>query len=101
MATGRTGTLLPGRPFHAPIDTIYRAIYGAAMLSLTRHGWREMLVGTVVLGLIAAGLWWVRPPLAWLVLPAVLFLFAFFRDPHRVGPAEQHAVVSPADGGRV
>ena len=68
------------------------------MLPLTRHGFREMLVGTLVLALVAFGLemaWW---PLALLVVPVIIWLFAFFRDPNRPIPIEQHVMVSPADG---
>jgi phosphatidylserine decarboxylase len=68
------------------------------MVPLTRHGWRELLIGTVVLAVIAVALgiiWW---PLALVVAPVLVFLFAFFRDPHRPVPTEQAAVVSPADG---
>src|SRR5205823_3443668 len=32
------------------------------------------------------------------VLPVLIWLFAFFRDPNRAVPAEQHVMVSPADG---
>jgi phosphatidylserine decarboxylase len=69
------------------------------MLRVTRHGFREMLIGTVafavgatVLGFV--GWWWV----AALMVPVLVWLFAFFRDPERVVPDEQHAMVSPADG---
>jgi phosphatidylserine decarboxylase len=68
------------------------------MIRLTRHGWREMLVGTFLLVAIAVGLggiWW---PLALLALPFLAFLFAFFRDPERPLPADPRAMVSPADG---
>jgi phosphatidylserine decarboxylase len=68
------------------------------MLPLTRHGWREMLIGTILLLAIAAGLGWLWRPLALLVLPFLIFLFAFFRDPRRPVPADNAAVVSPADG---
>ena len=69
------------------------------MFRFTRHGFREMLIGTVALALVAvvlgvAGWWW----WALLLLPVLIWLFAFFRDPERVVPAEQHAMVSPADG---
>ena len=37
-------------------------------------------------------------PLALIVLPVLIWLFAFFRDPERPIPVEQHAMVSPADG---
>src|SRR5215218_7432575 len=69
------------------------------MFRVTRHGFREMLIGTVafavgatVLGFV--GWWWV----AALMVPVLVWLFAFFRDPERVVPDEQHAMVSPADG---
>lgn len=68
------------------------------MVPLTRHGFREMLIGSVVLAAIAAVLglaWW---PLALIVVPVLIWLFAFFRDPERQIPSEQHIMVSPADG---
>jgi phosphatidylserine decarboxylase len=68
------------------------------MLPFTRHGVRELLIGSVVLLLLGAGLGSITHLLALIVLPALIFLFAFFRDPSRPLPAEQHAVVSPADG---
>ena len=68
------------------------------MVPLTRHGWRELLIGSVVLALLGVGLGFVKPVLGLLILPALIFLFAFFRDPERPIPTEQHAVVSPADG---
>src|SRR5215470_4402226 len=68
------------------------------MLRFTRHGFREMLIGTVVLLMIGAALGWVLWPLALVVLPILIWLFAFFRDPERPIPREQHAMVSPADG---
>ena len=68
------------------------------MVPLTRHGFKEMLIGSVVLAAVAVGLgyaWW---PLALIVIPVLVWLFAFFRDPERQIPAEQHIMVSPADG---
>jgi phosphatidylserine decarboxylase len=67
-------------------------------MRFTRHGFWEMLIGTVVLLITAAvlGLFW--PLLAVLVLPVLIWLFAFFRDPERALPVEQHTLVSPADG---
>src|SRR5205823_12153523 len=41
--------------------------------------------------------WW-HWPLSLIVLPVLIWLFAFFRDPQRAVPAEQSAMVSPADG---
>ena len=69
------------------------------MMPLTRHGFREMLIGSLVLVAVAVGLGW---SLAWsvslIVLPVLIWLFSFFRDPERSIPAEQHVMVSPADG---
>src|SRR3954465_15006826 len=69
------------------------------MLRVTRHGFREMLIGSVALVLTAFILgyfawWW----LALLMVPVLVWLFAFFRDPERVVPDEQHAMVTPAAG---
>src|SRR5262245_43808899 len=68
------------------------------MFRFTRHGFREMLIGTLVLIVIAIGLGWAWWPLALITLPLLLWLFAFFRDPERIVPADQHVMVSPADG---
>ena len=68
------------------------------MLRFTRHGFREMLIGTIVLLIVAAGLGIAFWPLALIVLPVLVWLFAFFRDPERPIPVEQHSMVSPADG---
>jgi len=57
-----------------------------------------MLIGSLVLAITAAGLRLFFWPLALIVIPVFLWLFAFFRDPHRTVPVEQHAMVSPADG---
>ncbi|MGD1277396.1 MAG: phosphatidylserine decarboxylase [Tepidisphaeraceae bacterium] len=68
------------------------------MFRLTRHGWREMLIGSVILAVIALGLGLWKPPLALVVLPIFLWLFAFFRDPDRALPQDPRAIVAPADG---
>src|SRR5688572_5570060 len=69
------------------------------MLPLTRHGFREMLIGAVVLAAVGVVLGYALWPwLALIIVPVLVFLFAFFRDPERVVPAEQHVMVSPADG---
>src|SRR5690606_15615184 len=65
-------------------------------------GFWELLIGTLALLLFAAGTgylvaWWV----ALIVLPVLLFLWAFFRDPERAipeHPAGRQTMVSPADG---
>jgi len=68
------------------------------MIPLTRHGWREMAVGTLILAAAAWGLWLLYAPLALLILPVWLWLIAFFRDPTRILPADPNAILSPADG---
>jgi phosphatidylserine decarboxylase len=69
------------------------------MLPLTRHGTREMVIGTIVLLVIGFLLGrFVHPYLSLLVLPVLIWLFAFFRDPERPITTEPHLMVSPADG---
>src|SRR5689334_16593993 len=69
------------------------------MVPLTRHGFREMLIGSLVLVALAVGLGYsLAWPVSLIVLPVLIWLFAFFRDPHRAIPSEQHVMVSPADG---
>src|SRR2546423_7468338 len=68
------------------------------MLRFTRHGFREMLIGSFVLAAVAVALGWAWWPLAIIVVPLLIWLLAFFRDPERVIPIEQHVMVSPADG---
>lgn len=68
------------------------------MVPLTRHGFREMLIGSAALVIVAIALGWAWWPLALLVVPVLIWLFAFFRDPERDIPGEQHVMVSPADG---
>src|SRR5436190_14616220 len=69
------------------------------MVPLTRHGFREMLIGSLVLVAMAVALGWsLAWPVSLIVLPVLIWLFAFFRDPNREIPAEQHVMVSPADG---
>ena len=68
------------------------------MLPLTRHGLREMLIGTAVLALVTFGLGYVWWPLALVTVPVLVWLFAFFRDPERLVPTDEDIMVSPADG---
>jgi phosphatidylserine decarboxylase len=79
------------------------------MLPLSRHGIREMVVGSIVLALLAWGLSVIMhklglgPTLAYflplvLILPVWVWLFAFFRDPERPVPTDANIMVSPADG---
>lgn len=68
------------------------------MVPLTRHGWREMLLGSVVLVVVGALLsLWIHP-LGIVVIPVWIWLFAFFRDPEREITTNDAAIVSPADG---
>ncbi len=69
------------------------------MIPLSRHGWRELLIGSIVLigTSVVLGLYiWI--PLSLITVPVLIWLFAFFRDPHRTIPTDQHVMVSPADG---
>src|ERR1700722_19698110 len=68
------------------------------MLRVTRHGWREMLIGTVVLSATAVALGLKFWPLAIPLVAVLIWLFAFFRDPERIIPVDEHLMVSPADG---
>jgi len=68
------------------------------MLPITRHGVREIVIGSIILAGIAAGLGYVHWSLTLLVVPLWIWLLAFFRDPERVLPTLQHAMVCPADG---
>ena len=67
-------------------------------MPIAREGWRELLIGTVVLGGLAVlvGLW-ARP----LAIPFVLlwmWVVWFFRDPRRVRDYAPGDLCAPADG---
>lgn len=67
-------------------------------MAIAREGAREIVLGTLLLAAVAAGVAWLWWPLA--IAPAALWvwLILFFRDPRRVrayGPGE---LCSPADG---
>ncbi|MGA3065211.1 MAG: phosphatidylserine decarboxylase family protein [Tepidisphaeraceae bacterium] len=68
------------------------------MLPLTRHGLREILIGTLLLAVLSLALAWLSRPLALLPLPIFIWLLAFFRDPNRPIPKDPGVYVSPADG---
>jgi len=70
------------------------------MLRLTSHGKWEMIIGTSVLVAIgwAIAYFTSLPWLSLLVLPLIVWLFAFFRDPDRTISSEPDIMVSPADG---
>lgn len=67
-------------------------------MRLSRHGTWEIILGTLLLAAMAAGLGWVWWPLALLPVPVWLWLLAFFRDPERTVPGDAASFVSPADG---
>lgn len=62
---------------------------------IAREGWPFIAVSVIAAALAhwLAGPWWALP--LWLV---VAFMVQFFRDPPRVVPRQQKAVLSPADG---
>jgi phosphatidylserine decarboxylase len=68
------------------------------MVPLTRHGAREMLIGTLVLVAVASVVGHFLPWLSLLFIPILIWLFAFFRDPVRLIPTDESIMVSPADG---
>lgn len=57
-----------------------------------------MLIGTLLLAVVGFFLGLVYHPLAIIVLPFLIWLFAFFRNPNRKIPADPNLMVSPADG---
>jgi phosphatidylserine decarboxylase len=67
-------------------------------MRFTRHGTWEMVIGTIVLVAIGIGLSYIWRPLGLIVLPVIVWLFAFFRDPQRPITDDCKAMVSPADG---
>lgn len=70
----------------------------ADMLPLTRHGWIEMVIGTILLAGIAYGLSLLHPALILFPLLVWVWLIAFFRDPERPISTDNGVYVSPADG---
>src|SRR3954447_4479404 len=68
------------------------------MLRFTRHGFKEMLIGSLALAIVGAAVGFGWGPRALVVIAVLIWLFAFFRDPERVVPVDQHVMVSPADG---
>jgi phosphatidylserine decarboxylase len=67
-------------------------------MPLTPHGQWEMIIGTVVLLIVAVLLSLLHPLLGLVVLPVLVWLIAFFRDPDREITKDAKSMVSPADG---
>ena len=67
-------------------------------MPIAREGWRELLIGTVVLGGLAVlvGLW--ARPLAIPFMLLWMWLVWFFRDPRRVRDYVPGDLCAPADG---
>src|SRR6266700_1162333 len=67
-------------------------------MPLTPHGQWEMIIGTVVLLIVAVLLSLLHPLLGLVILPVLVWLIAFFRDPDREITKDAKSMVSPADG---
>lgn len=67
-------------------------------MGLARYGFREMILLTVVLGLLAAAAAMLHWTIAAMIGVVWLAGLAFFRDPHRTIPSEPDLLVAPADG---
>lgn len=67
-------------------------------MRLSRHGLREMVLMTLILGVIAWGLGSIHVTLALPIIAVWIAGLAFFRDPHRRIPGDPAVLVSPADG---
>lgn len=67
-------------------------------MAIAREGAREIILGTLLLAVVAAGAGWLWWPLA--LAPAALWvwLILFFRDPRRVRDYAPGDLCSPADG---
>ncbi len=62
-----------------------------------------IIIGSFVVFLLSLGIWYIFPSTVALVVTAIFGIFSifnlfFFRDPNRVIPNNQNAVLSPADG---
>ena len=67
-------------------------------MPIAREGWRELLVGSIVLGGLATlGGWWYWPA-AIPVAVVWVWLVSFFRDPPRIRDYAPGELCSPADG---
>jgi phosphatidylserine decarboxylase len=66
-----------------------------SVLSPPHKAGYPFIVGGIVLAFVGLLLW---HPLAWLGLLFTVFCLYFFRDPERVPPPAENAIVAPADG---
>ena len=73
-------------------------------IPLTKYGLPQVVVFPAVLAALMIALACVFPTAVWLV-PAeivlglvLIWVFSFFRDPHRVVPKDEKVLLSPADG---
>ena len=62
---------------------------------IAREGWPFLAISAAIALALSFTSWWPLALLAWL---AVIFIGQFFRDPPRPVPAQENAVLSPADG---
>lgn len=67
-------------------------------MPFARHGIREMTIAFLVSAAMAAGVWFLYPPLSPIPFGLFFFVLAFFRDPERTPPEGTDTLVSPADG---
>ncbi len=67
-------------------------------MPLAREGIREMVLGTVVLGAVGWGLWWLHPALIAVPIVVWCWVISFFRDPRRSGDFSAGEMCAPADG---
>lgn len=76
-------------------------------IPLTKYGWPQVVVfpaGVILLmagfAVIAASFWeyWAILAVEILLLIVLIWTLMFFRDPHRVCPADEDVLLAPADG---
>lgn len=73
-------------------------------MMITKYGIDVVVKIILLIGLVNAGVWMlttehaVRIPVAILSVLLLFFTLYFFRDPERTIPAENNAILSPADG---